>query len=105
MPKRGKKKGHARRLARRYGRSAIPMKVHGQLFVEPETVAEAVAEAQAEIGEAEVPAQLALYEGAHAPMYEEMAPVGLRSEELGAVLGPSPVEVAEFAHSRRGHYR
>ena len=105
MPKRKRKKGHARRLVRRYGRSAIPMKVHGQLFVEPETVAEAVAEAQAEIGEIEVPVQLALYEGEHPPMYEEMAPVGLRSEELSTVLGPQSFEEVEFAHSRRRHHR
>lgn len=84
MARKSKKRHGHSRLRRRYGRSAVPMKVHGQLFIEPETVAEAVQEAVAEIAEAEVPAAIAaeLTPTLISEAIEEAVPAALRSEEL-----------------------
>ena len=90
MRKRAKQQG--RSLRKRYGRSAIPMKVHGQLFMEPESVLEAAREAQAEILEAEMPAEIAL---------EEMPPT-LAGEAFPATMGapamyPEPYATEPYA--------
>ncbi len=99
MRKRGrKKKGHARGLRRRYGRSAIPVQVHGQLFMEVETPAEAVAEAEREIHEELVEAHEAQEIASERPIDLELAPFAMRGEELtelGVGLG----------HARRRYRR
>ena len=103
-----KKSRHGCALRRRYGRSAIPMKVHGQLFMEPESVLQAVEEARAEICEAEVPAQIALESmpptlSSWPPSSDELAPT-MRAEELAALGHSWAGEQARHSKAaRKGH--